>query len=119
MKKVFTATLVKKDNKLVHILNAKEQLYNDYVKELPEGTKVDIFMDVAGQKGSNAQLAKIHAMIRQLAEDIGDDVISVKAQVKDQSEISKSFADCDKHELSSVIQVIYTMGDFLGSNLRD
>lgn len=119
MKKIFTSVLIKRGDKLVHALDAKEQLYKEYVKSLPEDTKVDIFMDVSGQKGSNAQLAKIHAMIRQLADDVGDDVMSMKAQVKERSDIDKSFADCDKHELNSVIQVILTMGDFLGSNLRD
>ena len=119
MKKVFTSVLIKKGDKLEHTLDAKKQLFKEFVKELPEGTKMDVFMDVSSSKGSKAQLAKIHAMIRQLADDIGEDVISLKAQVKEKSMINKSFADCDKHELSSVIQAIYTMGDFLGSNLRD
>tara|TARA_R100001463_G_scaffold119417_2_gene175258 strand:+ start:366 stop:725 length:360 start_codon:yes stop_codon:yes gene_type:complete len=119
MKKIFTSILIKKGDKLVHTLDAKEQLYKEYVKSLPEDTKVDIFMDVSGSKGSKAQLAKIHAMIRQLADDVGEDTMSMKAQVKERAGIDKSFADCDKHELSSVIQVILTMGDFLGSNLRD
>lgn len=119
MKRIFTSVLVKKGNKLEHTLDAKKQLYKEFVKELPEGTKMDVFMDVSGSKGSNAQLAKIHAMIRQLADDIGEDVISMKAHVKDRALIKKSFADCDKDELSSVIQALYQLGDELGSNLRD
>tara|TARA_Y100000401_G_C8211121_1_gene168497 strand:- start:214 stop:573 length:360 start_codon:yes stop_codon:yes gene_type:complete len=119
MKKIFTATLVKKNGKLEHVLDAKKQLYNEYVKELPEGTKVEIFMDISGRKGSNAQLAKIHAMIRQLANDTGNDVVDMKSYVKTEALLDKSFADCDTDELSSVIQVIYNLGDKVGSNLRD
>ena len=119
MKKVFTATLVKKGDKLIHTLDAKEQLYKEYVKSLPEDTKVEIFMDISGAKGSNAQLAKIHVMIRQLANDTGNDVVDMKQYVKQHAMLDKSFADCDKEELGSVIQVLYNLGDQLGSNLRD
>ena len=69
-------------------------------------------------KGSNAQLAKIHAMIRQLANDIGEDPASLKEHIKGQAMIDKSFADCDTEELNGVIQTIITLGDWNGSNLR-
>ena len=119
MKKTYSTILIKRNGQLEHTIQAKEDMLNETIKDLPEGTKIEVFANTMGIKGSNAQLAKIHAMIRQLADDSGDDVISMKAAVKSKSELDKSFADCDKEELNSVIQVIYAMGDFLGSNLRD
>ena len=118
MKKIYNTILIKRDGKLEHTIQAKEVNLNEIIKELPEGSKVEVFANVIGMKGSNAQLAKIHAMIRQLANDIGEDPITLKETVKDTAMISKSFADCDTEELNSVIQALLTIGDFTGSNLR-
>lgn len=123
MKKIFNATLVKKDGKLEHVLDSKGELYKEFVSSIEEGTKVEIFLDVSGTAGSKAQLAKIHAMIRQLAEDTGNDFDSLKQFVKEKAGLKitgevKSFADCDSVELNSIIQIIIKYGDFAGSNLR-
>ena len=123
MKQVFTATLIKRDGKLEHVLDSKRNLYKEFVSSIEEGSKVEIFLDVSGNSGSKAQLAKIHAMIRQLANDTGDDFDSLKLFVKDKAGLRigheiKSFADCDSDELNSVIQVVLKYGDFAGSNLR-
>jgi len=123
MKKVFTATLIKRDGKLEHALDSKKELYKEFLSSIEEGTKVEIFLDVSGNSGSKAQLAKIHAMIRQLANDTGDDFDSLKQFIKEKAGLKitgdvKSFADCDSDELNSIIQVILKYGDFAGSNLR-
>jgi transcription termination factor NusB len=118
MKQIFNTILIKRDNKLEHTVKAKEGILKDIIKELPEGTKIEVFANTIGTKGSNAQLAKIHAMIRQLANDLGEDPITLKHHVKNQAMIDKSFADCDIEELNSIIQAILTLGDWNGSNLR-
>ena len=118
MKKIFETILVKRDGKLEHSIKAKESMLDEFIKDLPEGAKIEVFANTIGMKGSNAQLAKIHAMIRQLANDIGEDPITLKEQIKDTAMVTKSFADCDTEELNSVIQAILTIGDFTGSNLR-
>lgn len=118
MKQTYNTTLIIRNGKLEHTLKAKEEMFNEIIKELPEGTKIEIFANTVGMKGSNAQLAKIHAMLRQLADDIGDDPLSLKEHVKSQVMITKSFADCDTEELNSIIQTIITLGDWNGSNLR-
>ena len=118
MKQTFSTILIKRNDKLEHTIKAKEDILNEMIKELPEGAKIEVFANTLGMKGSNAQLAKIHAMIRQLANDIGEDPISLKQHVKGQAMIDKSFADCDLDELNSVIQTIITLGDWNGSNLR-
>jgi len=119
MKVTYNTILIKRNGKLEHTIQAKEDILNQMIKDLPEGARIEVFANTAGSKGSNAQLAKIHAMIRQLSEDTGNDVVDMKKYVKQHAMLDKSFADCDTGELSSVIQVIYNLGDKVGSNLRD
>ena len=115
------------DGELIHTIKAKGSLYESWIKELPEGTKIEIFASVSGEDGTNAQLAKIHAMIRELANDIGHTFQELKLEVKrktglcvvkDGQEYCKSFKDCSKQELNLVIQSLIEMGDFTGLNLR-
>ena len=121
------SNLTKKDGELVYNIKAQETIYNKFVKELPEGAKVEIFVSISGDNGTNAQIAKIHVMIRQLANEIGYSFGEMKLQIKRKAglcfnnkgeEYCKSFGDCSKDELSSVIQEILELGDEFGSNLR-
>ena len=57
-------------------------------------------------------------MLKQLAHDIGEDPGTLKDQIKEQSLVMKSFADCDVDELNGVIQTILKVGDLVGTNLR-
>jgi hypothetical protein len=127
MKGNFFSILKKVDGELVHTIKAKGTLYESWIKELPEGTKIEIFASIGDENGSNAQLAKIHAMIRELANDIGHTFQELKLEAKrktglcfnkDNQEYCKSFKDCSKQELNLVIQSLIEMGDFTGSNLR-
>ena len=127
MKNNFFSIMKKVGNELTHTIKAKGKLYDNWVKELPEGTKVEIFVSVSGEDGTNAQLAKIHAMIRELANNIGHTFQELKLEakrktglcfVKDKQEYCKSFKDCSKQELNLVIQSLIEMGDFTGINLR-
>jgi len=127
MKNNFFSIMKKVGNELTHTIKAKGKLYDNWVKELPEGTKVEIFVSVSGEDGTNAQLAKIHAMIRELANNIGHTFQELKLEakrktglcfVRDKQEYCKSFKDCSKQELNLVIQSLIEMGDFTGLNLR-
>tara|TARA_R110001592_G_scaffold315323_2_gene591301 strand:+ start:89726 stop:90112 length:387 start_codon:yes stop_codon:yes gene_type:complete len=126
-KQNFFSNLVKKDGKLQHNIKARETIYNKFVDSLPEGAKVEMFVSVSGPKGSNAQLAKVYVMLRELAAEIGYSLEEMKLIIKrksglcfnkDGQEYCKSFGDCDKTEMNSVIQNIIDLGDDLGSNLR-
>ena len=121
------SNLTKKEGKLVYNIKAQETIYNKFVEDLPEGAKVEIFVSVSGDNGTSAQIAKIHVMIRQLANELGYSFGEMKLQIKRKSglcfnnkgsEYCKSFGDCSKDELSSVIQEILELGDEFGSNLR-
>ena len=127
MKGNFFSIMKKVGDELTHTIKAKGTLYDNWVKELPEGTKVEIFVSVAGEDGTNAQLAKVHAMIRELANEIGHTFQEMKLEakrkaglcfVRDKQEYCKSFKDCSKQELNLVIQSLIEMGDFAGVNLR-
>ena len=127
MKANLFANLTKRDGKLEYNIKAQERKYEQFVKDLPEGAKVEIFVSVTGDNGTNAQIAKIHVSIRQLANDLGYSFSEMKLLIKRKAglcfnkngtEYCKSFGDCSKEELNSVIQEIIELGDEVGSNLR-
>ena len=127
MKSNFFSILKKKDGELIHTIKARGTIYKKWIEELPEGTKVEIFASISSEDGSNAQLAKVHAMIRQLANDLGYTFSEMKLQAKRKTglcwvsngqEYCKSFKDCSKSELNLVIQALIEIGDFTGMNLR-
>tara|TARA_Y100001963_G_scaffold155235_2_gene245861 strand:+ start:373 stop:756 length:384 start_codon:yes stop_codon:yes gene_type:complete len=127
MKNNHFSILKKVDGELVHTIKAKGTLYQKWIDELPEGTKIEVFASVSGENGTNAQLAKIHAMIRELANEIGNTFQEIKLEakrktglcfVRDKQEYCKSFKDCSKQELNLVIQSLIEIGDFTGLNLR-
>jgi len=112
---------------LEYNVKAQETIYNKFVEDLPEGAKVEIFISISGDNGTNAQIAKIHVSIRQLANDLGYSFSEMKLLIKRKAglcfnkngtEYCKSFGDCSKEELNSVIQEIIELGDEVGSNLR-
>ena len=127
MKQNFHSILKKKDGELVHTIKAKGTLYKKWIEELPEDTRIEIFASVSSDDGTSAQIAKVHAMIREIANNIGYTFSEMKLQVKRKaglcfnkngSEYCKSFGDCSKQELNLVIQELIEIGDFSGINLR-
>ena len=127
MKANLFANLTKRDGKLEYNVKAQETIYNKFVEDLPEGAKVEIFVSISGDNCTNAQIAKIHVSIRQLANDLGYSFSEMKLLIKRKAglcfnkngtEYCKSFGDCSKEELNSVIQEIIELGDEVGSNLR-
>ena len=127
MKANLFANLTKRNGKLEYNIKAQERIYEQFVKDLPEGAKIEIFVSVTGDNGTNAQIAKIHVSIRQLANDLGYSFSEMKLLIKRKAglcfnkngtEYCKSFGDCSKEELNSVIQEIIELGDEVGSNLR-
>ena len=127
MKQNLFSNLTKRNGKLEYNIKAQETIYNKFVDSLPEGSKIEMFISVSGDNGTNAQIAKIHVSIRELANELGYSFSEMKLQIKRMSglcfnknggEYCKSFGDCSKEELNSVIQEIIQLGDEVGSNLR-
>ena len=116
-----------KDGKLYFPIKAMGTKYRKFFEQLEDDSKLEIFIGVSGAKGSNPQLARLHAMIREIAQEIGYTFEEAKIQVKrssglcfvkDKQEYCKSFADCDKSELNLAIQSCIEIGDFNGMQLR-
>ena len=116
-----------KDGELHFPIKAAGTRFKKFLNQLPDDSKLEIFIGVSGDKGSNPQLARLHAMIREIAQEIGYTFEEAKLNVKrasglcfvrDKHEYCKSFADCDKDELNLAIQASIEMGDFSGMNLR-
>ena len=117
-----------KGGKITYPIKANESRINNFLANAPEGAKVEMFISVSDEvKGSNAQLARIHVMCREIANEIGYTFNEVKLNVKrqaglcfmrDNSEYCKSFGKCDKDELNLAIQACIEIGDFSNMNLR-
>tara|TARA_R100000541_G_C1865760_1_gene80003 strand:+ start:314 stop:685 length:372 start_codon:yes stop_codon:yes gene_type:complete len=123
MNKLFNSILIKKDGVWEHTLSVKKEEYTQMLIDLPDGTKMDMTIEVSGKGATYPQMKRIHAMIRQLVSDTGGDFADLKLMVKKNSGLCidnncKSFADCDTEQLNGAIQACIEIGDFCGSNLR-
>ena len=116
-----------KNGALVFPIKAIGNKYQKFLNDLPEGAKLEIFIGVSGDKGSNPQLARLHAMIREIAQEIGYTFEEAKLVVKrkaglcftkNKEEYCKSFGQCDRDELNLAIQACIEIGDFSGMQLR-
>tara|TARA_R110001592_G_scaffold347760_1_gene641496 strand:- start:14498 stop:14881 length:384 start_codon:yes stop_codon:yes gene_type:complete len=104
-----------------------ENRYNKFLSKFPDDSMVEIFVSIHNEKASLAQIAKTHAMIRELAHDIGYTFEEMKLQIKrhaglcivvNRTEHCKSFADCSKQEMDMVIKTCIELGNFNGLALR-
>lgn len=116
-----------KNGELDFPLKANETKLKNFLKNQPDGAILEVFIGVTTKKGSNAQLARIHAMCRELANEIGYTFEETKLVVKRHAglclsrngvEHCKSFADCDSSDLNLAIQACIEIGDFNGIQLR-
>jgi hypothetical protein len=124
---VLSLTLVKKNGKLIYKSLADKVKHEQLVKELAEGQTVNIFFDSNKDTGTFAQLAKIHASIRELASETGYSFDEMKNTVKEKAGLCwhnseesyyKSFAECSVEELSMAIIAIQEIGDLVGVNFN-
>jgi len=124
--KIFTGVLRKKDNIFTYLNSKDEDKYKIFKELVPEGTLVETYMEVVSDDGSLAQLAKIHAMIKQLCTHTGDTFEDMKLIVKKKSGLCiekeldgskflycKSLANASKQDLSLVIETIQQISQIL------
>lgn len=106
-----TGKFIKKNGKLT-FMNPQDKLaYEIFVDKLQEGDKVDMFIEVYSPDHSKAQLAKVHACIRELAKESGYTFDEMKKLIKDAAGFAeKSFADCSKDELMLAIEACIQIG---------
>ena len=120
----FTGKYIKRNGVLQPISSAVSKQLELYVSKVPEGSIVECFYEVQHDDGTLPQLAKLHVIIRQLANHVGETVENMKILVKDRAGLciarevagkeyflAKSFGECSKEELSLAIQAAMEIGE--------
>jgi hypothetical protein len=118
-----TVQFVKKDGKFQLGSIKDEQTYNQFKSDLPEGTKIEAYMEVNLDDGTLGQLAKVHATIREVCYHTGEPFARLKRMVKVKAGLYleykvageryvelKSFGDCSYKDLSLAIQAAQEIG---------
>ena len=120
---MFSAKLKVENGKLVYPRKMDKVAFQLFLEKLSEGQEVDVYMSLSDKKGSGAQISKVHKCIRELAKESGYSFDEMKKLVKEQAGLLvdnsyKSFAECDKNELSLAIQACLEIGDYYNVNLH-
>ena len=103
--------MVKKNGKITYEDEKSRLAYDIFVSRLPENQKLEMYIDLADADHSKAQLAKVHACIRELATESGYSFDDMKLLIKSASGLEdKSFADCSKSELMLAIEACIQIG---------
>jgi hypothetical protein len=127
MKKTTLIKFKKVDGKLKPADGLMTHRFNQFVANLTPDDVVEAMFEADEPDNTKAQLAKIHVMIREIADETGEDVKKTKNDIKDQCGLTtyrdnkkyfKSFAESSKKELSDVIEKIYIIGEFVGINFQ-
>jgi hypothetical protein len=126
---MYTLVEFKKEGSVLKPDGAKEAAkYQRMLESLEEGVKVHAMLEIINDDHSLVQLAKVHALIRELAHCTGNNFEDVKLEVKRKAgltvkstdstgskiEFVKSFADCSKEQLSMAIQTCIEIGNEYG-----
>lgn len=126
-----TVTYIKKDGLLVPASETDASKLKLFNMSLKEGSTVDVYLSLSipGNK-TLGQLAKIHAMMRELANLTGHSFEEIKNEIKRKTGLYviigtrsedkeyKSFSKCSKDELSKAIESCIEIGQLLGHDLN-
>lgn len=106
-----TGKFIKKNGKLIFASPQDKLAYEIFVEKLQEGDKVDMFVELHGPDHSKAQLAKVHACIRELAKESGYSFEEMKLVIKEHAGLAgKSFGECSKSDLMLAIESCIEIG---------
>lgn len=101
--------------------------FQEFINSLTDDAEIECIMEAVEPNNTKAQLAKIHVMIKAIADETGEDLKQTKKNIKDQCGLTtyldnkkqyKSFAGESKQSLSDIIEKMYLIGDFLNINFR-
>ena len=127
---IISIKLTKRGKTLTYPNEGMKLIHKEFINSLSEGQTVEVFFEAYRDNGTNFQLAKIHACIRKLAQEVGFTFEEMKKEIKRRSGLTigdlstsegyaKSFGDCSVEELGLVIQTIIEAGDFVFINFRE
>ena len=121
--KPLNGKFIKRNGRLEFSSLAIFKQHEVFVSEVPDNTIVEFFFEVQQDDGTLPQLAKLHAMIRELALHIGEPFEDMKLLVKDKAGLclsrevagkeyflAKSFGECSREELALAIQAAIDIG---------
>jgi hypothetical protein len=112
-----TVLLKMEDGKLVPKRDIDKYTLQNYLKNVEEGVTIQVTYEEQSTDGTYAQISKLQACTRELANYLGysheevKDMIKLKARLQNDDGDLKSFADCSKEELSLAIQTALELGD--------
>lgn len=125
-----TVIFEKKNGVVVSSSEKDELLYRSFLKDLPEGKKVEVYLSVVeSEEASLGKKARIHAMIRNLASFTGESFDETKKMVKIKAGLYRvsgksrdeiellSFGKCSDEQLALAIQTCFEMGLIVGADL--
>ena len=108
---MFSGKFIKKNGKLIFNSPQDKLAYEIFVDKISEGQIVDMYLDLASADHSKAQLAKVHACIRELAKESGYTFEEMKLVIKEQAGLAgKSFGECSKSDLMLAIEACIQIG---------
>jgi hypothetical protein len=115
------------NGKLVPFDGLMKDRMQKFIVNLSENHEIQCVMEAVEPNNTKSQLAKIHVMIKEIADESGENVIKTKKDIKEQCGLTyyvdnkkyyKSFADQSREELSAVIEKLYVIGEFLNINFK-
>jgi hypothetical protein len=122
--KTYTALLKKNGERLDYINESDKITYQLFLDSIPDNHYIEIYMEPQSDDATLAQLAKVHAMIRELSLHIGETFEDMKLLVKKRAGLCiekelegqrflhcKSFAKCSKEELALCIEAMKQIGE--------
>jgi hypothetical protein len=88
-------------------------------KSIPHDIDCYLTVVVNADDKTAGQLAKVHALIREISNSTGHTFEEIKAIIKERAGLStssnlKSFADCSKKEMCEAIEQCIVLGNELG-----
>ena len=108
---MYSGKFIKKGGKLTYLEPKENLAYQMFVSKLDEGQVVDMYIDLADVDHSKAQLAKVHACIRELAKESGYTFEEMKSVIKEHAGLAgKSFGECSKSDLMLAIEACIEIG---------
>ncbi len=123
-------TFTKKDGQLVPASEKEMGKLKLFSMSIKDKETVEVYMSVSTPNNKTLpQLARIHAMLRELSGFTGHTLDEIKDEVKRKAGLYtvtgtrpedvefKSFADCSKDELSKAIETCIQIGHLLGHDI--
>jgi len=118
-----TIRMCKRDGKLINSRVLDKIKMDTLLGSMKEGDECEVTYEIKHKDGSYSQLSRLHASIRELANETGSTFEEMKLEIKRKAGLVMgdkvlSFADCSKEQLGKCIQTTIEVGDLLNVNLH-